>query len=100
MSVKSLEYAVLRILDALPDSGSAVREIRADVQRALGVKDETDHAERTTADARDKAAPKSSDPAPDNDPDNADNADNADAQNTQSGETVGASIGAPVDAKS
>lgn len=61
MSVKALEYAVLRLVDALPDSGAGAREVKADVRHALGVTDDADHADRTSQDSRDKVAPKSAD---------------------------------------
>jgi len=60
-SVKALEYAVLRLAHALPDSGSGSREAVADVRRALGVEDDAAHADAVSADALDKVAGKSDD---------------------------------------
>lgn len=56
MSLKSLEYAVLRLVDALPQHNADSLAVRRDVQHALGVADDADQAARTTADARDSVA--------------------------------------------
>lgn len=55
-SLKALEYAVLRLAHALPDTGSGSREAVADVRRALGVEDAAAHADAVSADALDAVA--------------------------------------------
>jgi hypothetical protein len=66
MSIKSLEYAVLRLADSLPSGNSETDGIRNDVYAALGVTS-SQARERLTEENRDKVAQAIKDDEPDDD---------------------------------